>query len=116
MILAAILDGYSRRKDGSLTIRFVTNELNTLQVAKVDELYNKFGVLYFKDKEQMDDAEIEELDAIDFDMYDNPKTQSQRLRGVLYKNWEASTQEIDFKTYYKQETEKIINHYKKKIE
>jgi len=116
MILAAILDGYGRRKDGSLTLRFVTSELNTQQVAEIDQMYNKFGVLYFKDKEQISDEEVKELDEIDLDVYDSPKTQSQRLRNVLYMNWDKTNKDIDFKTYYKQETEKIINHYKNKLE
>lgn len=116
MILAAILDGYNRRKDGSVTLRFVTSELNSNQVLEIDKLYNNFGVLYFTDKEKLSDEEIKELDEIDLDVYDSPKTQSQRLRNVLYMNWEQTTKEIDFKTYYKQETEKIINHYKNKIQ
>jgi hypothetical protein len=49
------------------------------------------------------------------DIYDNRKTQSQRLRGVLYKVWEQGTQDLDFKTYYKQKTEEIIQHYKNKL-
>lgn len=115
IILAAILDGYSRRKDGSCTIRFNTCELNTHQIAEVDTLYSKFGVLYFVDKERLEIPEINMLDELDTDIYDKPKTPSKRLYNVLYRVWEQSGMEGDFKNYYKTEMEKIINHYKSKL-
>ena len=79
IIIASILDGYSRRKDGSCTIRFNTAELTNAQIAEVDLLYNKFGILYFSDKEQLEIPEIQMLDDVDADAYDKPKTPSKRL-------------------------------------
>ncbi len=48
------------------------------------------------------------------------KTQAQRLRATLYKVFEQKKledemAEQDFETFYRQETEKIINHYKSKL-
>ncbi len=44
------------------------------------------------------------------------KTPSQRLRNVLYVLWEQSTQEKEFKEFYKDKLEEIINHFKSKLE
>ena len=85
----------------------------------IDSMLDRYGFLYFRPEEQLREDEIEELDNLDMDIYDNRKTQSQRLRGVLYKVWEQGAHNIDpyldFKTFYKQKTEEIIQHYKNKL-
>ncbi len=43
------------------------------------------------------------------------KTQSQRLRDVLFRVFEATKPAKDFEAWYKFETERIIAHYKKKL-
>jgi hypothetical protein len=43
------------------------------------------------------------------------KTPSQRLRGVLYILWKQLSEVGDFAAYYKSEMEKIMNHYKNKL-
>lgn len=112
---AAQLDGYQRRKDRTVTLRFVTQELSTTDVSEIDSQLDTYGILYFRGAETMPQSEVQELDAIELDLYDEPKTQSQRLRNVLYKLWQTD-QRGTFKDYYKTETEKIIQHYKNKLE
>lgn len=47
---------------------------------------------------------------------DNGKSPAQRLRGVLYRNWENDSEKIeDFEVYYRTKMEKIINHYKERL-
>lgn len=82
----------------------------------IDELTDTYGILYFKAGETMEQSELEELESIDLDLYDQPKTQSQRLRNVLYKLWESQGSNGDFKTFYKQKTEQVISHFKNQIE
>ena len=113
---AATLDGYQRRKDKSVSLRFVTQELTTAEVAKIDSLLDTFGVLYYRGEETMNKDEVEELDAIELDLYDEPKTQSQRLRNVLYRVHQQQNIDQDWKEFYKVETERIIQHYKNKLE
>lgn len=113
---AAMLDGYQRRKDKSVSVRFVTQELTTNEVAMIDQLLDTYGIMYFRGEETMNKDEIEELDAITLDLYDQPKKQSQRLRNVLYKVWQQEELGGDFKEYYKTETERIIQHYKNKLD
>lgn len=116
MFHAAILDGYQRRKDKSVSIRFVTQELTTNEVAEIDRCLDTFGVLYYRGTEHVNTEEIDELDNIELDLYDQPKKQSQRMRNIMYKVWMEQGGQGDFKEYYKKETEKIIQHYKNKLE
>lgn len=116
ILTSAVVDGYSRRKDRSVSIRFVTGEKTSTEVAQIDALCEQFGYLYFKADESLTPDEVKELDALDTELYDKPKTQSQRLRNVLYKVWEQTDRAVAFKEFYRQETEKIINHYKTKLD
>jgi len=58
------------------------------------------------------------LEAIKADsIEDNSKTPGQRLRGVLYKNWEQNKEGYDtFADYYRSKMEVIITHYKGKLD
>lgn len=116
IITSAQLDGYRRLKDKSVSLRFITGEKSSHDILNIDENLDSFGYLYFKPEGQLTKDEIQELDELDTDLYDNPKTQSQRLRNVLYKYWQSrDTGYGDFKDFYKAETERIISHYKEKL-
>lgn len=115
ILTVAQLDGYQRRKDRSISLRFVTQEKTSNEVMQIDQLQDTYGILYFRGEEKLNQEEIEELDRVDIDLYDQPKSQSQRLRNVLYKVWQQSGGDGEFKDYYKQQTERIINHFKDKL-
>tara|TARA_R100000988_G_scaffold68593_1_gene35123 strand:+ start:54 stop:422 length:369 start_codon:yes stop_codon:yes gene_type:complete len=116
ILCPAILDGYTRRKDRSVTLRFITQEKTSSEIMGIDSTLDQFGILYFRGEEKMNADEIEELDSIDLDVYDEPKSQSQRLRNVLYILWKQDGEKGDFKKYYKQKTEEIIQHFKNKLD
>lgn len=116
ILCPAILDGYTRRKDRSVTLRFITQEKTSSEIMGIDATLDQFGILYFRGEEKMNADEIEELDSIDLDVYDEPKSQSQRLRNVLYILWKQDGEKGDFKKYYKQKTEEIIQHFKNKLD
>lgn len=115
IVTVAQLDGYQRRKDRSISLRFVTQEKTSNEVMQIDQLQDTYGILYFRGEEKLNQEEIQELDKLDLDLYDQPKSQSQRLRNVLYKVWQQSGGDGEFKDYYKQQTERIINHFKDKL-
>lgn len=115
ILTVAQLDGYQRRKDRSISLRFVTQEKTSNEVMQIDQLQDTYGILYFRGEEKLNQEEIEELDQVDIDLYDQPKSQSQRLRNVLYKVWEQEGKQGDWKEYYKAQTERIIQHYKGKL-
>jgi uncharacterized Fe-S cluster-containing protein len=114
--MPAQLDGYSRRKDRTVSLRFISQEKTSSEVMEIDEALHQFGILYFRGEEEMNPDEIEELDNIEIDLYDEPKTQSQRMRNVLFVLWKQDGEKGDFKKFYKQKTEEIIQHFKNKIE
>ena len=116
VLMPAILDGYQRRKDRTVSLRFITQEKTSSEVMQIDEALHKFGVLYFRGEENMNSDEVEELDKVELDIYDEPKTQSQRLRNVLFILWKQEGEKGDFKTFYKQKTEEIIQHFKNKLD
>jgi hypothetical protein len=115
LLTAAQLDRYNRRKDKSVSLTFITQEKSSSEIMDIDSMIDGFGYLYFRPEERLSKEEIAELDKLDTDLYDNPKSQSQRLRNVLYKNWEQEGSVGEFKDYYKYHTEKIIRHYKDKL-
>jgi|TARA_R110002153_G_scaffold104649_2_gene242686 hypothetical protein len=83
----------------------------------IDSLLDTFGILYFRaEGEPQDSTEFEELDKIELDLYDKKKTQSQRLRAVLYKLYKQEGGDAEFKDYYKVKTELIIEHFKSRLQ
>ena len=116
ILCPAIFDGYTRRKDRSVSLRFITQEKTSSEIMDIDATLDQFGILYFRGEEKMNADEIEELDSIDLDVYDEPKSQSQRLRNVLYILWKQEGERGDFKKFYKQKTEEIIQHFKNKLD
>lgn len=116
LLTSACLDGYGRKKDKSVSIRFVTQEKTSQQIAEIDSMIDMFGYLYFKAEEELTKAEMSELDELDTELYDNPKTKAQRLRNVLYKVWEQDKPGNEFKEYYAHKMESLIEHFKDKLE
>ena len=107
-------DRANRKKDKSVSLTFITDmEQSTDEFMEIDRLIGTRGIIYYSDRGELTQSEIESLDAVDIEL--EGKTKSQRLRSVLYI---LSQQEgvDDFKTFYSQKMEQIIEHYKGKLE
>ena len=116
ILCPAQLDGYSPRKDRTIGLRFITQEMNALEVANIHQLLDGYGYLYFKSETALSKAELEELDSLETDLVDNAKTQSQRIRAVLYRLWQNNNEgNAGFADFYKFKTEQIITHLKSKL-
>ena len=116
LLAPAQFQGYSNRRDRSVVLRFETQEQTPQQIARLHSMLDEFGALYFKGNGEITSAEREELDALETDIFDNPKTQSQRLRNVLFKLWKNEPEGFDeFAKYYKFRTDKVIQHFKDKL-
>lgn len=97
--------------DGGLSIGFHTQELTAEQKLLVGEYHNKFGQLLFRpDTVQYTQDELPTED-VGFD----GRSPSQRLRAVLYRVWESKGKLGDSEIFYRQEMEKMIEHYKSKL-
>ena len=107
------LDRSNRKKDRSVSITFTTNlEQSTQDFMEIDELDGANGILYFSDRGNLTDEEVKMIDEVDIEI--EGKTKSQRLRNVLYVYCEQQGE--DFKDFYDNEMEKIIQHYKDKLD
>ena len=116
IITAAQFDGYSNRKDKTVAMRFITQEMTPDQVAHIHGMIDSFGYMYFKAESEITSEERLELDALETDLFDNPKTQSQRIRNVMYRVWQQKPEGFkDFKDFYKFKTEQIITWLKSKL-
>ena len=114
ILLPATLDGYSPRKDGSFTLRFITQEQTPNGVASIASYYSKYGYLMFKEQVTQEDNKL--MDELDTEISEG-KTPSQRLRGVLYVSWQQNNQGYnDFKDYYRTRMERIIDHLKNQLD
>ena len=43
-----VLDGFNRRKDRSVGLRFITQELTSHEIMRIDEMIDRYGILYFR--------------------------------------------------------------------
>ena len=86
------------------------------QAAGINTSLGKFGYIAFKE-EPFKEKEKEFIEQLESGFDDQKKTPSQRLRAVLYKNWEQNKEGYDdFQLYYNFKMEKIIDHYKGKLD
>jgi len=116
IILPAILEGIRSLKDKTYKLTFETNELTPEQFGAIGASLQSFGYLAFK-KDPYKQKEKEMLNAIESDYEDKGKSKAQRLRGVLYRNWEQSSGGYEvFDDYYNHHMEKIIIHFKEKLD
>jgi hypothetical protein len=111
----AILESVSTRKDRTLKLIFGTNELSPSQAGQLLSDTEKFGWLAFKG-ESFNIEETKLLESLKSDSNEGFKSDSQRLRGVLYRNWEQNNDGFTtFSRYYSHKMETIIEHYKKNL-
>lgn len=115
IILAGALTSYRPKVDGSFSLSFSTYILSEEAKIQIMKMHNVSGVILFTDRDKVEQKDVDMIDNIDIEL-GNKKSQSERMRNVYYKIWEQDFKEhIDFKTYYINETNKIIEHLKNKI-
>lgn len=114
LLIAAQVEGVRTRKDRTLAVTLGTQELSPAQAGELVQLNGKVCAVYISSKETIPQKELDQVDAIDQEF--NGKTQSQRIRNVLYKLFEQDPEgHKTFDNYYEAKTEKYIEHLKSKI-
>jgi len=109
--------GIRTMADGSLRIQIDTQELPSETMMRIFDLRNMPGmVLVSSDK--ITQAEIKAVENSTSDFLPKNKTHSQRLRAVLFKLWkqEGEPKGFEFDTYYANTMERLIEHYKDKLQ
>lgn len=113
ILISAIIEGVSTRKDNTIRVVFGTQEMTPNKAGELIGLSNKLSAIYISAQE-ISQTEIDQVDSVDPDL--PGKTQSQRLRGVLFLLYEQTNDGFTtFDAYYKHHTEKVIEHFKQKI-
>lgn len=115
IIFAGQIENITTRKDHTVKISIGTQELSPLKAGEIFETMNKLVAVYLSSKEVIPQSEIDQVDALNPDL--PGKSQSQRLRAVLYVLFEKNNEgHKDFDSFYKNHTDVIIEHLKKKID
>lgn len=113
-LLSCYIEGIKTRKDNTVAVTLGTQELSPAAAGSIFSLQNKLACVYISEK-VIDQNEINQVDQLDPDL--PGKTQSQRLRGVLFKLFDRNNEGYkDFDSYYRHHTEIIIEHLKKKLD
>ena len=109
--IPAYLLGFSSRADKSAGIRFGTQELNGDTFAELQELNGTFGWLIYSE------TSLKEEDIPKKDPESKNKSQSQRIRAVLYKiHIQQGGKPENWESFYHQKTEKYIEYLKSKLD
>lgn len=111
--LAAIFSGIKSRKDRSYRLEFDTRELNGKDAAILLGMQMTEGWMLFAPTDSVDEADIPPEKA---NAGVGIKTQSQRLRAVIYRIWEQKGKPLDFESYYRSKMEMLIESLKEKLE
>lgn len=106
----AIIEGIRSRKDGSIGMTVTTPELKPEEKTLFFQLQgiNVGLVITPTDAEKIEEFKIE----ADLDQ----KSQSTRMRNVLFILWKQDPKGVEFQEFYRQQMEKLIEWLKGKIE
>ena len=116
ILIAAQLESFRSLKDRTLKLSFITNEPTPEDLQEIAKCSGQFGFLAFKD-EAFNNEEIEIVETLKADFEETGKTESQRLRGVLYRLWEQKPEGYKiFADFYRAKMETLINHFKTKLD
>ena len=108
-------EGANRKKDRSVSIRFTTDlEQSTEEFMEIDKMLNSRGILYYSDRGELTQEEIDTLDEVDIEM--QGKTKSQRMRSVMFLLWKQQGEKRNFKDFYSEKMESIITKIKDKLD
>lgn len=115
ILLPAQIETITTRKDKTVKITLGTQELTPAQAAEIFQLNQKFCYTAIKEETFQAD-EVDAIESLKTDL-ESEKTPSQRLRAILYVNYQQKPEGYkDFTTYYQAKMERICEHYKSKLE
>lgn len=115
VILPAIYEGSRDLKDKTKKLTFGTNEITPDQAASLQVMVQQYCYVAIK-LEPFTRDQQETINSLKNDYDDFGKTPAQRMRSVLYRMWEQSTEGyMDFNLYYTFKMEGFINHLKSKL-
>jgi hypothetical protein len=115
ILLPAQVETITTRKDKTVKITIGTQELTPADAAKIFYLNQQFCYMALK-PEPFTREESDLIGSMKADL-DSAKTPGQRLRGILFRNYEQDNKGYkDFNSYYIGEMDRICEHYKSKLD
>lgn len=113
----AILEGFRSVQDGTLKITLALNEQSAENSVKVLKMLNKSIVVVLSEGD-LTTGIIQEVELVKIEKpLSTGKSQSKRLRDVLYRVWETNPNHFDTsEQHYEYMMNNIIEHYKSKIQ
>ena len=119
------IDKVSTLADGSLRVYVGTPELSNETMVSVFSLIKKPGFVLIS-ANAINQDQIDAVEKATTNAEFSEKTPSQRMRGVLYKLWEKTQPKtmngdgvmeyVDFDLFYKRQMNKMIDHFKTKLD
>jgi len=113
--IAGQIETIATRKDKTIKLSIGTQELSPDDMTELFKTNQQFCYIAIKPELFIS----QELDAIDslHTEFDAHKTPSQRLRGILYINYQQKSEGYkDFNSYYLAKMESICEHFKSKLD
>lgn len=115
LILAAILENVSTRRDGTIKLTIGCQELSSSKSGELISMQNKLMAVYLSIKETIPQHILDTVDQIDIDV--PGKSKSQRLRAVLFRIWELEKEgHKTFESYYAYKMEQYISQVKEHLD
>jgi hypothetical protein len=115
IILPAIVESIVSRKDRTWKVSFGTQEMSPDKAAALLTMNQQLCYLAIK-PEHFHEEEQQLLEELKADQELIGKTPGQRLRAVLYRNWEQNDESFpSFTMYYEHWMEHFIAHMKSKL-
>lgn len=111
--LAAIMDGITKKKDNTLSIKLGTQELSAEDTASLFQYGNAQIWVAIKEA-PLHESDIEMPEFIP--EFEGQKPYSQRIKEVLYRVWEQKTDKSKTsRQFYEDYCEKLISSLKEKL-
>ena len=108
LIIPSILDTMATLKDGTIKLIFETNELRPADVGILFSYRKSMGFLVFK-PETFNQDQIDIIESLKGSEFENEKSDSKRMKNVLYRLWEQDKKGYDdFNLYYKYRMNDLI--------
>ena len=118
VVFTCSLDSLRTLKDGTCKLVLHTQEMEAEEVGRIVKFNNQLSKCLLTTKNITSDK-IKSVEDFEIREEDSGKSPSQRLRGVIYRIHEAERMNgvdvEEFEVYYRTNMEKIINHFKDKL-
>ena len=116
LVLESTIESISSRVDGTVAVKIGTQELDSTAAGNLFQLRGKYVKILISDS-NITKMEEELVDSTPLVSGKKNKSKSQRLRNVLFLlNKQNGGDEESFDAFYDSKMERLIEHYKSKLE